>query len=650
MPGDGDGERIRWYLEDYAEFPAHPAPEIARDAETRLAQTGADLFRHVFAGTDAAGIWERARDRLGDARIEIEADPEAGPGLAWELLRDPDRDAPLALGAKAFVRTHLRAAQRAVLLHAYAGAGKSSTAAEFARWYQSTGGLGQGAVLWSSFEHHLSAERAIDTAGDRFAGLLEANGIAWQTITDPRQRRDLATQILAQIPVLWVWDNVEPVTGFPAGTPSAWTQAEQDDLVKLLRDLTQRTRCKVLLTSRREEDAWLGDLVARVWLPRMPLQESLQLAAALAARRGAGKAGTDWRPLLHYAAGNPLTITILVGQALRESLISSTEVEDFVARLKAGEARLEADEDAALGRTRSLAASLDYGVVVNDIGRILLRQEDPGCLPFFQEALELTRKIDDHTAEAQAAGNLGAAYLTVPGLRNLAEAERWLTNSLRLRPESDRHGRALNLGHLGTVALEQFDEATAAGEGEAVLLEHLDTALRYYEQALNLTPDDDHETRGSMENQLGNVDSRAGRIDQALLHYQRSIRHEEARGNVYTAGQTRYNISTLLARNGRFGDAMHYARAALDNFRQVGAGAADKVDLTERLIADLETLRRVGLPPGRRAASRPQSGCGYWSTPRQGSSPDAEAFVRTLHASGQPDLREPAGTGCGCCW
>ena len=42
--------------------------------------------------------------------MEVDADPGAGPGLAWELLRDPARDAAVALGAGAFVRTHLRAA------------------------------------------------------------------------------------------------------------------------------------------------------------------------------------------------------------------------------------------------------------------------------------------------------------------------------------------------------------------------------------------------------------------------------------------------------------------------------------------------------------------------------------------------------------
>ena len=79
-------------------------------------------------------------------------------------------------------------------------------------------------MLWSSFEHHLTADRVIGTAGDYFAGLLEANGIAWAAVTDPAQRRDLVLQVLAQVPVLWVWDNVEPVTGFPASTPSDWSQ------------------------------------------------------------------------------------------------------------------------------------------------------------------------------------------------------------------------------------------------------------------------------------------------------------------------------------------------------------------------------------------------------------------------------------------
>ena len=109
-PDNRDGERIRWYLEDYAEFPADPAPAIARDAEARLARAGTDLFRLVFASTDAAGIWDRAREKLSEIRVEVDTEPGGGPGLAWELLRDPDRNAAVALGAGEFVRTHLQAA------------------------------------------------------------------------------------------------------------------------------------------------------------------------------------------------------------------------------------------------------------------------------------------------------------------------------------------------------------------------------------------------------------------------------------------------------------------------------------------------------------------------------------------------------------
>ena len=47
----------------------------------------------------------------------------------------------------------------------------------------------------------------------------------------------MALQLLAQVPVLWIWDNIEPVAGFPAGTDSAWTPDEQHELAGFLRDL-----------------------------------------------------------------------------------------------------------------------------------------------------------------------------------------------------------------------------------------------------------------------------------------------------------------------------------------------------------------------------------------------------------------------------
>jgi tetratricopeptide (TPR) repeat protein len=861
------------------------------------AQFVADLYAHLLAGKSLGQAAAAARQALaadpvrqiGAVPVELQdwAVPVVYEAAPLVLLHPEQHQAPLikltpaetrpedssAAGAGGVPRPPdagffgrdetLLALDRAfdtqpiVLLHAFAGAGKSATAAEFAHWYQVTGGLdhpdwGSGAVLWASFEQHLTADRVIGYAGDYFSGLLEANGIVWSAVTNPAQRRDLVLQILKQVPVLWIWDNVEPVSGFPAGTSSDWTASEQADLAGLLRDLRQGTRCKVLLTSRRDEHTWLGDLPARVQLPPMPLRESLQLAAALAARHGYAIGTVDWRPLLRYAAGNPLTITVLVGQALRENLASSEAIGAFVARLEAGEAQLEAGEDEAVGRTRSLAASLSYGftqaftdveraqlavlhlfrdtadvdalrymgdpetsgedampelagldrdpgialldraagiglleslgagsgyyrihpalpwyfttlyttsygppdapaaqratrayaraigdlgnyyhsqaeegraaqvvpvlgaeeanlrhaldlarasglwhaaggclqglrvlyertgrdgewarlvaavtpdftdtatggpqpgredewslltsyrvrlaenardwptattlqdtriawlrtqaaaglaapaasrtpaqrnqirnlaAALNEFGNIHLEQEDPGCLPHFQEALALFQRIGDRPSEANAALSLGNAHLMVLALRDLDQAGLWCQRSLSLRADSDRVGRASCHAQLGLVALEQFDDAVSAGEAETVMLEHLNDGLRHYQQALDLFPAGDHEHRAITENQLGNIYARAGDTGQALRHYQQSIHHKEARGEIFGAGTTRYNIALLLNEDGRTGDALLYARAALDNFQRVGPGAASRADLARQLIANLE--------------------------------------------------------------
>jgi hypothetical protein len=252
--------------------------------------------------------------------------------------------------------------QQVVLLHALAGAGKTSTAAEFARWYQLTGGLGyaggDGPVLFTSFEQHRPLARILDQVGEIFQAELEAAGVHWLTLDDA-QRRGVAAQVLGQVPVLWIWDNVEPVAGFPTGTESAWSAEEQQELAGFVRAV-RGTKAKVLVTSRRDERGWLGELPARVRLPAMPMGERVQLARALVAKQGHRLGGVeDWRPLLAYTQGNPLTVTVLVCQALRDRLRSRAQVEGFVARLQAGEQGLADDERE--GRTRSLGASLGYG-------------------------------------------------------------------------------------------------------------------------------------------------------------------------------------------------------------------------------------------------------------------------------------------------
>ena len=117
----------------------------------------------------------------------------------------------------------------------------------------------------------------------------------------------------------------------------------------------------------------------------MPMQERVQLTRALAAKHGRSISEVqDWRPLLNFTRGNPLTITVLVGQALRNNLKSKEQIEAFVAGLRAGEAVF--DDEVTQGRSKSLGASLNYGFqnAFNEQERKVL-----ALLHFFQGFVEM---------------------------------------------------------------------------------------------------------------------------------------------------------------------------------------------------------------------------------------------------------------------
>ena len=60
-----DREDLRWYLEDYLQYPVDPAPEIAHGVEARLAALGEVLFGQVFrASMETAELWLAVRESL----------------------------------------------------------------------------------------------------------------------------------------------------------------------------------------------------------------------------------------------------------------------------------------------------------------------------------------------------------------------------------------------------------------------------------------------------------------------------------------------------------------------------------------------------------------------------------------------------------
>ncbi|MCC2111468.1 MAG: CHAT domain-containing protein [Hyphomicrobiales bacterium] len=308
-------------------------------------------------------VWERTALRLwaaqsDDAPLTIRLDSGGATAgvLDPQLPARPDvgffgRDETLYALDRAF-DTH-----KIVLLHAFAGSGKTATAAEFARWYALTGGL-EGPVLFSSFERHLPLARVLDKIGLAFGRELERLGVHWGALNDD-ERRSAALQILNKRPVLWIWDNIEPVNGFPARTPSDWSANEQRELRDFLL-AARETKAKFLLTSRRDERGWLGETPRRIMPPPMPMLERLQLAGGIAEHRGKRLVNLpDLRPLLAYTQGNPLTILVVVGEVLRAGVDTPDRLTAFVEALRRGEANLQ--DEAAEGRSGSLAASLGYG-------------------------------------------------------------------------------------------------------------------------------------------------------------------------------------------------------------------------------------------------------------------------------------------------
>ena len=290
-----------------------------------------------------------------------------------------------------------------VLLHAFAGSGKTTTAAEFARWYQLTGGLdepglGSGPVVFSSFELHWPLSAVLNDLWDAVSGRLPPDAAdRWMGLSVPERRR-MVLDLLGKLPVLWIWDNVEPIHGFPAGTESVWSADEVAELTGFLRDL-RATRAKVVLTSRRPEDELLGELPTRIPLPPMAMPDRLQLTRAVAERSGHRLTDVaDWRPLLRFTDGNPLTVTVLVREALRSGIRTRTDVERFVSQIRSGESDLDDDED--LGRSRSLGASLSYGLAMAFTER---EQAVLALLHLFQRTVSATA-LQHVTSRLQSAG------------------------------------------------------------------------------------------------------------------------------------------------------------------------------------------------------------------------------------------------------
>ena len=125
---------------------------------------------------------------------------------------------------------------------------------------------------------------------------------------------------------------------------------------------------------------------------------------------------------------------------------------------------------------------------------------------------------------------------------------------------------------------------------ETEIFGHLNTALQFFRQALELTPSNAVLDLSIGHNLLGVVYSDAGDLGRAMQHYRESIRYKEIGGDIFGAGETRCNVAGMLARAGRLADAREYAYAALRNYETYGDRAAEEIQRTREVIAVIEQL------------------------------------------------------------
>jgi hypothetical protein len=83
-----DWESLRWYYEDYLQFPADPVPRIAARIDARAAELGKELFRSIFDKDDPRELWAQLRGQLNSIRVEIVSAGPEGARIPWELLWD----------------------------------------------------------------------------------------------------------------------------------------------------------------------------------------------------------------------------------------------------------------------------------------------------------------------------------------------------------------------------------------------------------------------------------------------------------------------------------------------------------------------------------------------------------------------------------
>ncbi|HEU4687958.1 MAG TPA: hypothetical protein VFS23_06350, partial [Vicinamibacterales bacterium] len=169
--------------------------------------------------------------------------------------------------------------------------------------------------------------------------------------------------------IIWVWDSVEPLTGFPLGEHAVASDADIHELKAFLAHAVESS-VRFVLTSRRSEPELLGGLAAQeVGLMPMTEDEERVVIHQVLAVEAPLRVPETWYPLMVFSGGNPLVLSNITTAVLRRQLVRDEEIKSFLEDARSG----ALEWDIAGDRRTSVSASLAWGFEAAFIGRDLQR-------------------------------------------------------------------------------------------------------------------------------------------------------------------------------------------------------------------------------------------------------------------------------------
>ncbi|MDZ8070031.1 MAG: tetratricopeptide repeat protein [Nostoc sp. DedQUE08] len=304
------------------------------------------------------------------------------------------RDYEILRLERAFRQNHV------VLVQGMGGVGKTELVAGFARWLDDT--QGREHIFFTSFEQGAGLSQVINQIGRALGGERFSQMML-------EQQEAVVRQYLQTHPCLLIWDNFEPVNGFPTGNEPLLSGEERNKLKRFLKEL-RGGKSWVLITSRREEP-WLDCGYSLINLRGLSQADAQELAAKILQTVGVERKNlpAEYLELLKLLGGHPLSLRVVLLHLKTQTPVQLIEA------LRRGLDTFRGQEEE--GREKSLTVSLNYSFAK-------LSERTRRHLPFLALFSERVDADWLHDFSKSPDGYYGQVYRVVFG-ENLQKAD-WL--------------------------------------------------------------------------------------------------------------------------------------------------------------------------------------------------------------------------------